>query len=229
MRHGLGRRSNIRNVMAMALRNSRRRENIEISRLRPTQLSVGMLEVKEKRKRLRELERRPGELVNYILELPIRVVFGPGNSAYVIDHHHLALALLKEKFETAPMEIEADLSHLSGPSFWKRMRAEHWLHLFSAKGKPKPLRSLPRSLRRLKDDPYRSLAGFVRAAGGFAKSELPYAEFQWADFFRQRIARKSLREHFSRMVTKCVRLAASPEAADLPGFLGRTPPKRKRE
>jgi hypothetical protein len=207
--------------MAMELGNARRQANIEISRLRPTQLTVGMLEVKVKRKRLRELERRPGELVDFILLTPIRVVLGPMNRAYVIDHHHLGLALLKEKFETAPMEIEADFSHLRGRWFWKKMQAEHFLHLFNAKGKPRPLRSLPRSLRRLKDDPYRSVAGFVRIAGGYAKTQTPYAEFQWADFFRQRVDKKLLRDNFSRAVKKGVRLARSRAAAELPGFLGR--------
>lgn len=205
----------------MELEKARRRENIEISRLRPTQLTVGMREVKVKRKRLRELERRPGELVDFILQTPIRVVLGPMNRAYVIDRHHLGLALLKEKFETAPMEIEADLSHLRGRWFWKKMAAEHFLHLFNAKGKPRPLRSLPTSLRRLKDDPYRSLAGFVRIAGGFAKTQTPFAEFAWADFFRQRVAKKSLRDDFRKAVKKCVRLATSRAAATLPGFLGR--------
>jgi hypothetical protein len=90
-----------------------RRENILLSRLRPTQLTVGMLEVKHKRKRLRALEKRPAELVDFILEMPIRVVLGPAGKAYVIDHHHLALALLMEDFQTAPMEIEADFSTLA--------------------------------------------------------------------------------------------------------------------
>ena len=89
-----------------------RRENVAISKLRPTQLTIGMLEVKHKHKRLRALEKRPSELVGFILEMPIRVVLWPNKCAYVIDHHHLALGLLKEHFETAPMEIEADVSHL---------------------------------------------------------------------------------------------------------------------
>jgi len=200
---------------------TRRRENIELWRLRPTQLTVGMLEVQLKRKRLRELEKRPGELVDFILEAPIRVVLGPNNKAFVIDRHHLALALLKEHFQTAPMEIEADLSHLGKPAFWEMMQEEGFLHLFNAKGKPRPLRSLPRSLAKLKDDPYRSLAGFVRMGGGFAKSPVPYAEFQWADFFRNRIDKKSLRHDLGRAVRKCIRLASTPAAARLPGFLGR--------
>ncbi len=203
---------------------SARRESLELSRLRPTQLTIGMLEVKYKRKRLRELEKRPAELVNFILETPIRVVLGPASKVYVIDHHHLGLALLKEDFQTAPMEIDADFSHLPLRSFWKKMQANHFLHLFNAKGKPRPLGSLPKSLRRLKDDPYRSLAGFVRSRGGYAKTPAPFAEFQWADFFRKHIPKKSLRNDFEQTVARCFRLASSPKAAKLPGYLS---PKRK--
>src|SRR5580698_2377894 len=89
-----------------------RRENVELFRLRPTQLTVGMLEVKHKRRRLRQLEKQPGQLVAFILEMPIRVVIGPAKKAYVIDHHHLGLALLREDFKSAPMHVEADFSHL---------------------------------------------------------------------------------------------------------------------
>jgi hypothetical protein len=198
-------------------------EHIELSRLRPTQLTVGMREVKLKRRRLRELEKRPGELVNFILEFPIRVVLGPTGRAYVFDHHHLALALLKEDFQSAPMQIEADFSQLPAGIFWKAMKAGNYLHLFNARGKPKPLQCLPKSLKKLKDDPYRSLAGFVRLAGGYAKPPTPFGEFQWADFFRQRVAPGALRDHFRKTVRQCVRLARSRRAAGLPGYLGAGP------
>ncbi len=197
-----------------------RMESIPISRLRPTQLTVGMLEVKRKRKRLRALEKKPAEIVGFILETPIRVVLGPKDQAYVIDHHHLALALLKEDFKTAPMHIEADFSHLSPSDFWKRMKADNFVHPFNARGKRKPLRTLPKTLRQLKDDPYRSLAGFVRAAGGYAKTPAPFAEFAWANFFRRRIDSESIREDLKKTVNECVGLACTAPAADLPGFVG---------
>jgi hypothetical protein len=209
--------------------NPRRMESIALSRLRPTQLTVGMLEVKQKRKRLRALEKRPAEIVNFILETPIRVVLGPKNRAYVIDHHHLALALLKENFQTAPMEIEADLSHLESRSFWKRMEEDRYLHLYNAKGKRRPLRCLPASLRALKDDPYRSLAGFVREAGGFLKTQAPFAEFAWANFFRRRVDEDAVRDRFEKTVDKCVGLACSAAAAELPGFVGTKTKKRADE
>ena len=72
--------------------NVMRRSTILISQLQPTQMTVGMLQVKHKRLRLRTLEKRPSELVDFILEHPIRVVLGPKKKAFVIDHHHLALA-----------------------------------------------------------------------------------------------------------------------------------------
>ena len=203
---------------------SRPRQSIQLSRLRPTQLSVGMREVKLKRRRLRKLERQPVELVNFILEMPIRVVLGPANKVYVIDHHHLALALRREKFESAPMEIDADFSRLMPRAFWKKMQAKGFLHLVNAKGAPKPLSRLPRRLEDLKDDPYRSLAGFVRAAGGYQKTSEPFAEFKWADFFRTQIGAKSIHNRFTRCVKKAVRLARSASAAKLPGYLG---PSRK--
>ena len=49
----------------------------------------------------------------------------------------------------------------------------------------------------LKDDPFRSLAGELRRAGGFAKETTPFSEFLWADFFRRKIKRKAVEADFS--------------------------------
>ena len=173
---------------------------IELSSLRPTQLTVGMLQVKHKRKTLKAFEKRPGELVDFILEHPIRVVLGPSDKAYVIDHHHLALALIEEDFETAPMEIEDDFSSLALKSFWKKMQVKHFVHLIDAHGKRRKLAALPKNLKHLEDDPYRSLAGFVREAGGFLKVQTPFAEFLWADYYRVRIQRKLLHKNFQKEI-----------------------------
>ena len=54
-----------------------RRENIKISQLKPTQITVGKLQMKHKRMRLRQLDKAPAELVDFILVHPIRVVLGP--------------------------------------------------------------------------------------------------------------------------------------------------------
>src|SRR3974377_1798791 len=40
------------------------------------------------------------------------------------------------------------------------------------------------------DDPFRSLAGELRRAGGFAKDTTPFSEFLWPDFLRRQMSRK---------------------------------------
>jgi hypothetical protein len=67
---------------------------IPILSLHPTQMTVGMREVKEKRKRLREhwrkhKKRKQGEFLGRHM---IPVVVGPDKRHYVVDHHHLARA-----------------------------------------------------------------------------------------------------------------------------------------
>lgn len=192
---------------------------IKVTKLKPTQITVGMLQVKHKARRLKQLEKRPAELVEFILEHPIRVVLGPKDRAYVIDHHHLALALLKGGFETAPMDVEEDFSQFSMTSFWKKMQTLHFVHPYDAHGELKSLAHIPEKLESLKDDVYRSLAGFVREAGGFAKVKTPYAEFLWADFFRNHIKHKFLKKHFDKVVKHAVLLARTKDAEELPGFI----------
>src|SRR5947208_16676291 len=65
---------------------------VPILSLRPTQMTVGLREVKEKRKRWREhkSEKKPAELLGKHI---IPVVLGPDEHHYVVDHHHLARAL----------------------------------------------------------------------------------------------------------------------------------------
>ena len=75
---------------------------VPILSLRPTQMTVGMVEVREKRKRLREhwkehkAKKKQGEFLGRHM---IPVVLGPGKLHYVVDHHHLARALHEEGVE----------------------------------------------------------------------------------------------------------------------------------
>jgi hypothetical protein len=66
---------------------------IPILSLRPTQMTLGLREVKEKRKRWREhkSEKKRAELLGKHM---IPVVLGPDEQHYVVDHHHLARACM---------------------------------------------------------------------------------------------------------------------------------------
>lgn len=195
--------------------------SVAVKLLRPTQIAVGMKLVKYKRKGLRERERKPQELVDFILANPIRVVAGPVSQLYVIDHHHLAHALLDEGFKTAPVVIAGDFSNHAMPEFWRDMEGKAWVHPFDGKGRKKPLDDIPYDLPDMQDDPYRSLAGFVRLEGGFNKSDTPYMEFVWADYFRSKIALKFLKNDFEAALRWARKLAAEDEARALPGYVGK--------
>ena len=82
------------------------------------------------------------------------------------------------------------------------------------------MRDIPKSVVELKDDPFRSLAGELRRAGGFAKDTTPFSEFLWADFLRRRMKRKLVEKQFRAAVNEALKLAKSQEAHYLPGWCG---------
>jgi len=195
------------------------RNIIALRQLKPTQMTVGMLQVKHKRKGIRKFAKQPAELVEFILEHPIRVVRGPVGKVYVIDHHHLALALIKEQYATAPMQVEEDFSACDTREFWKKMRESGFIYPYDAKGKHKSVADIPKTLFGLKDDPYRSLAGFVRLEGGFSKVETPFAEFLWAHYFREHVPEKLVAKRFPKALKQAMALAKHSEAQHLPGYI----------
>ncbi len=73
------------------------------------------------------------------------------------------------------------------------------------------------------DDPFRSLAGELRRAGGFAKDTTPFSEFLWADFLRRRIKRKAVERNFDDALERALALAKSDAAGYLPGWCGPSP------
>ena len=100
------------------------------------------------------------------------------------------------------------------------MDNRNWLHPFDADGRRHPVDDLPRRIGKLTDDPYRSLAGALRRAGGYAKDDTPYSEFLWADFLRRRIKPGLLADNFDAAVERALKIARQRDAAYLPGWAG---------
>ncbi len=191
---------------------------IPILSLRPTQMTVGMREVKEKRKRFREHKtKKQGELLGKHM---IPVVRGPDEHYYVVDHHHLARALHDEGIKDILVTLIGDLTMVGRDAFWGVMDNKRWVYPYDTKGERRHFKDLPKSITDLKDDPYRSLAGELRRAGGFAKDTTPFSEFLWADFLRRHVPRKIVDEHFSKAMEKALELAKSNDAIYLPGWCG---------
>jgi hypothetical protein len=194
---------------------------VPIVDLRPTQMTVGLREVNAKRKRWRELSGgKTGKLLGTHM---IPVVLGPKKRNYVVDHHHLARALHEEKVKDVAVTVITNLSALEPDEFWTVMDNRNWMHPFDASGRRRPYEDIPKSVTELVDDPFRSLAGELRRAGGFAKDTTPFSEFLWADFLRRRIKRKAVDDDFDRSLEKALQLAKSQDATHLPGWCGPAP------
>jgi hypothetical protein len=194
---------------------------VKITELRPTQITAGMREVMAKRKHWREAGVRKGN--KFLGKHMIPVVLGPKKRHYIIDHHHLALALHEEGVKSVAVTVVSNLSRLDPDTFWFVLDNRSWLHPFDAEGKRRHYTDIPISVTGLVDDPFRSLAGELRRAGGFAKDTTPFSEFLWADFLRGRVKRKSIERDFDRAMVKALALARSKEADYLPGWCGPAP------
>ena len=188
-----------------------------IADLHPTQFTVGMREVRLKQKQWRE--RKPGDFEKFLSAHMVPVILGLGGKRYLTDHHHLALALSLEKEPSVFVNVVGDLRKVDGENeFWHMMEFYGWTHPYDAKGRRRDYADLPKSVDQLKDDPYRSLAGELRALGGFAKSALPFSEFVWADFLRGQIKPAAVEEDFDAALKRALELAKSEDASYLPGW-----------
>ena len=127
------------------------------------------------------------------------------------------------------------------------MHQSNWVYLFDENGGgPQAPATLPRHIKDLKHDPYRSLAWLVRDHHGYLKNDAPFSEFKWANFFRTHILldqdllagkhtfdefrASSVDEHGTleltddgkEVIDEAMFLASSAEARGLPGFRGPT-------
>jgi len=194
---------------------------VAIDDLRPTQITVGMREVEAMRKAWRA--RHGDKAAEFLGQHMIPVIVGPRDRYYVIDHHHLARALHEEGVESVLVTVVANLRRLERASFWFVLDNHNWMHPFDERGQRRRYGDIPTSVRDLVDDPFRSLAGELRRAGGFAKDTTPFSEFLWADFLRRRVKRKFVEKDFGRALKQALKLARTEDADYLPGWCGPVP------
>ena len=108
-------------------------------------------------------------------------------------------------------------------SFWFVLDNHNWMHPFDDQGRRRRYEDIPTSVKDLVDDPFRSLAGELRRAGGFAKDTTPFSEFLWADFLRRRMKRKFVQKDFGGALKYALKLARTLDADYLPGWSGPVP------
>ncbi len=141
--------------------------SIAVGDLRPTQITVGMREVEAKRKAWRT--KQGDKAAEFLGRHMIPVILGPKDRHYVIDHHHLARALHDEGVKKVLVTVVANLRRLEPDAFWFVLDNHSWMHPFDDEGRRRGYADIPKSIKDLVDDPFRSLAGELRRVGGFAK------------------------------------------------------------
>jgi hypothetical protein len=191
---------------------------VPIRDLRPTQMTVGYREVEQKRRQWRS--QAEAKQPAFLGEHMVPVILGPKNRPYIIDHHHLVRALHDEGVESVLTNVVANLSAISKDSFWVVVDNRGWCHPYDASGERCGFGEIPTAIADLTDDPFRSVAGELRRAGGFAKDTTPFSEFLWADFLRRRIKKKAVEEDFEAAIAQALELAKSKDANYLPGWSG---------
>ncbi len=190
----------------------------KIFELRPTQFALGLREVEAKTKKLKALAHH--ELDDFLKAHRVPVIQHDDETFHLIDHHHLVRACWEMDIEHVYVEIIADLSKYKVDHFWEKMKDSNWVHPYDQFGKgPHPIDALPLDIRGLADDPYRSLAWAIREEGGFEKTEEPFAEFKWADFFRKNITVARTPTGFDEAIKEAIKLAHTDAAKHLPGFI----------
>ena len=194
---------------------------VELAQLRPTQITAGFAEVVQKRIEWAGLAKKARRSLLESHWFP--AVVGPRGRTHIVDHHHLGLALHEEGVERVSVMVLADLSYLELAIFWRVMEQQNWAHPFDQSGQRRDYDAIPGKIAQLVDDPYRSLAGFLRAAGGYAKDTSPFAEFLWADYLRQHITPEQIAKSMEVAVREGLGLAKSPLARYLPGWSGVSP------
>jgi hypothetical protein len=189
----------------------------KLAQLRPTQFSVGYAEVRLKAAEWKKLgkKQRQQALESHVFP----AVLGLDDAYYIVDHHHLGIALIEQDMKEVWVTKLDDMSWLEPTTFWRTMEFRSWTHPYDHRGRRRDYAEMPKKLTKMQDDPYRSLAGLVRLAGGYAKDLAPFSEFLWADFFRTRVAARLIADEQRRAVRTGVKLARSKAARYLPGWI----------
>jgi hypothetical protein len=190
-----------------------------IADLHPTQITLGLREVANKRLRWRARLRRLNSLGAPSLIAP--VVRGRDGRLYLVDRHHLLRAVQLEGLEAVFVRPIADFSKLSTKGFWETLDGRGWCHPYDEGGQRRAFSEIPDAVDRLVDDPYRSLASALRRLGGFEKTPAPFSEFAWADYLRQRVGRDVLASDFEAALGLAAVQAGTPSARGLPGWRAR--------
>ena len=165
-----------------------RHEFVPLAEIRPTQVELLTLSARKSSDMLKAL----GGCADFWRSGPYLLCLGPGEDYYIIDHHHLSLALWQSKVDEVCVRVVGDLSNMPKPDF------------FACHGRPRfgftPLtpvggRSEPNAVARVARSAAVRTAiatwpGRCERPGASRRQAVPFSEFAWANFLPQARARQ---------------------------------------
>lgn len=191
-------------------------KSILIDDLRPTQLTLGLEDVARREKKMALLG--ASELNVLLKKKSIPYVVGPKKEIYIVDHHHLCRALWTIDKKRALLGEElADWSDLDNKQFWKKMDSSGYCWAIDSHGHRRPYSAIPKHIRELTDNVWRSLARAVRGRA-FTNQDTPFQEFIWGDYFRTFMSERLIKQDFELAQKVATSISHLKEAEDLPGF-----------
>lgn len=193
-------------------------DEIKIDLLHPTQLTLGLSEVKRRAKAMDAMSK--SELKALVASKPIPHVRGPGGQIYMVDHHHLCRALQRIDENKAMLGAQvADWSDLDLHGFWQRMEQESLCWPIDVHGNRRPCVKIPPNVKDLTDNPWRTLARGVRGRA-YTNQDTPFQEFMWGNYYRSFMTTRLLEVELELAEELAIKVSRLDEAQDLPGYLG---------
>jgi hypothetical protein len=196
--------------------------------LRPLQGAVGLDEVMEKKDEIikRSMGKDPERARRELAYDPIKVVAGPGGALFVTDHHHGARAWLEAGQKMGTCAIQDALPVDTDASFRAELEKKNLVRLANQDGVVIKWEELPKTLKALPDDPYRTLAWLVRKKPNYGycralmAGHTEFAEFKWADWMRGKpeLPPAEVKASPWKMLPAALKLAEGPLATSLPGY-----------
>lgn len=139
----------------------------KIAELRPTQVTHGEREVRQKTDAYRALS--PHDLEMAIAEKPIPIVLGPRLNPM----QSIIITWRPRSGMSGPVVLVSDLSSLTRAEFWLTMESNRWTYPYDREGQRVAFADMYEHVWQLADDAYRSLSASVRDAGGYEKTAVP--------------------------------------------------------
>ena len=194
---------------------------VPIADLHPTQLCVGMAEVRSRQQDFSGESAKDRR--DYLGTKPVPLVRSRSGAVWMVDRHHRLRALMEiDPSATAFGYVALQLDHDDRHAVLDALHQRGWLYLYDGRGLgPLHPTALPQQLTGLQDDPYRSLVWKLKKEKVIdAEPLIPFHEFRWGAWLRSRSLPPFSSEQLDPALPAARALARSGAASHLAGWRG---------